>query len=148
MMVFGRDLCMPCDVNFLRPPKHPVDPAAYMSYLTARLEQVHYFTRERLSQAFTRMKAHYDQHSTADWVVPGDKVWLDNPTRKKRRFQTLHRNWDGSLTVVCRLNNIVHGISYLALYSCSVTRRSSEPFCCLPRYICIVKAFYYILLHF
>lgn len=99
-MLFGRDLRMPCDMVSSQPPGVPVEPAAYMGGLTARLEQIHSFTRENLSEAFNPMTACYGQHVTAKAHVPGDEVRLYYPTHKNVRSPKLQRNWDGPLTVV------------------------------------------------
>ncbi|GFU89327.1 retrovirus-related Pol polyprotein from transposon 412 [Trichonephila clavipes] len=48
-MLFGRDLRLPCDLLFGRPPDTPSSPEEYVQNLQARFEDVHNLARERIN---------------------------------------------------------------------------------------------------
>ncbi|GFW48536.1 retrovirus-related Pol polyprotein from transposon 297 [Trichonephila clavipes] len=48
-MLFGRDLRLPCDLLFGRPPDTPSSPEEYVQNLQARFEDVHHLARERIN---------------------------------------------------------------------------------------------------
>jgi len=82
-ILFGRDLRLPCDLLFGRPPDAPSSPVQYVADLQARLEEVHQFARERMNIMTDRMKTRYDCKATEHSFNEGDKVWLWNPKRRK-----------------------------------------------------------------
>lgn len=112
MILFGREIRMPCDLAFSRPPDRPSQPEPYINDLMTRLEQTHDFVKSRLSIGFQRMKARYDEHSTQEVFEPGDRVWLYNPLRKRGLSPKLQRNWQGPYTVVARLNDVVYRVRH------------------------------------
>ena len=106
-MLFGRELRLPCDLFFGRPPDTPSSPEEYLRDLQARFEDVHNFARERISMATERMKTRYDIKATNHEFQEGEKVWLWNPVRRKGLSPKLQSNWDGPYTVLKRLNDVV-----------------------------------------
>ncbi|KAG8194787.1 hypothetical protein JTE90_017228 [Oedothorax gibbosus] len=62
-MLMGRELRLPCDLLFGRPPDDPSSPVEYLEDLKARLEDVHLFARERIDINTSRMKTRYDAKS-------------------------------------------------------------------------------------
>ncbi|GFV50523.1 retrovirus-related Pol polyprotein from transposon 412 [Trichonephila clavipes] len=46
-MLFGRDLRLPADLLFSRPPDTPLAPEEYIEKLQARMEEIHHLARER-----------------------------------------------------------------------------------------------------
>ncbi|GFV76923.1 retrovirus-related Pol polyprotein from transposon 412 [Trichonephila clavipes] len=77
---FGRDLCLPCDLPFGRPPDTPSSPEEYVQNLQARFEDVHNLARERINLRTEKMKTRYDTKATGHQFKEGDKVWFYNPT--------------------------------------------------------------------
>ncbi|GFU99004.1 retrovirus-related Pol polyprotein from transposon 412 [Trichonephila clavipes] len=59
-MLFGRDLRLPCDLLFGRPPDTPSSPEEYVQNLQARFEDVHNLARERINLRTEKMKTRYD----------------------------------------------------------------------------------------
>ncbi|GFV74441.1 retrovirus-related Pol polyprotein from transposon 297 [Trichonephila clavipes] len=62
-MLFGRDLRLPCDLLFGRPPDTPSSPEEYVQNLQARFEDVHNLARERINLRTEKMKTRYDTKS-------------------------------------------------------------------------------------
>ncbi|GFW58962.1 retrovirus-related Pol polyprotein from transposon 412 [Trichonephila clavipes] len=80
-MLFGRDLRLPADHLFSRPPDAPLATEEYIEKLQARIQEMHHLARERIGMASENMKTRYDA-SGHDFHV-GHKVWLWNPKRRK-----------------------------------------------------------------
>ncbi|GFW97619.1 retrovirus-related Pol polyprotein from transposon 412 [Trichonephila clavipes] len=93
--LFGRDLRLPADLLFSRPPDAPLAPEEYVENLQARMEEMHHLARERISIASEKMKTLYDSRATGHDFHEGDKVWLWNPKRRKGLSPKLQTNWEG-----------------------------------------------------
>ncbi|GFX98613.1 retrovirus-related Pol polyprotein from transposon 412 [Trichonephila clavipes] len=103
-MLFGRDLRLPTDLLFSRPPDTP---EVYIEKLQARKEELHHLARERIGIASEKMKTRCDARATGHDFHEGDKVWLWNPKRRKELSPKLQTNWEGPYTFLKRLNDIV-----------------------------------------
>lgn len=110
MTLFGLVIRVPRDLAFSGSPNRCCDPASYVGDLMTRLERIYDFVRGRLSIAFQRMTARYDEHTTHEMFQPGDKVWLYNPLQKRGLSPKLQRNWQGPFIVVTRLNDVVYRV--------------------------------------
>ncbi|GFV89713.1 retrovirus-related Pol polyprotein from transposon 412 [Trichonephila clavipes] len=75
-MLFGRDLRLPADLLFSRPPDAPLEPEEYIEKLQAGMEEMHHLARERIGMASQKMKTRYDARATGHNFHEGDKVWL------------------------------------------------------------------------
>ncbi|GFW59518.1 retrovirus-related Pol polyprotein from transposon 412 [Trichonephila clavipes] len=75
-MLFGRDLRLPADLLFSRPPDAPLAPEEYIKKLQARMEEMHHLARERIGMVSEKMKTRYDARATGHDFHEGDKVWL------------------------------------------------------------------------
>ncbi|GFU29446.1 retrovirus-related Pol polyprotein from transposon 412 [Trichonephila clavipes] len=106
-MLFGRDLRLPADLLFSRPPDAPLAPEEYIENLQARMEEMHHLARERIGMASEKMKTRYDAKATGHDFHEGEKVWLWNPKRRKGLSPKLQTNWEGPYTVLKRLNDFV-----------------------------------------
>ncbi|GFX23935.1 retrovirus-related Pol polyprotein from transposon 412 [Trichonephila clavipes] len=109
-MLFGRDLRIPCDLLFGRPPDTPSSPEEYVQNLQARFEDVHNLARERINLRTEKMKTRYDTKATGHQFKEGDKVWFYNPTRRKglsRLSPKLQSHWDGPYTILKIINDVV-----------------------------------------
>ncbi|GFT62322.1 retrovirus-related Pol polyprotein from transposon 412 [Trichonephila clavipes] len=106
-MLFGRDLRLPADLLFSRPPDAPLAPEEYIEKLQARMEEMHHLARERISMTSEKMKTRYDARATGHDFHEGDKVWLWNPKRRKGLSPKLQANWKGPYAVLKRLNDVV-----------------------------------------
>ncbi|GFT46733.1 probable cytosolic oligopeptidase A [Trichonephila clavipes] len=71
-MLFGRDLRLPCDLLFGRPPDTPSSPEEYVQNLQARFEDVHNLARERINLRTEKMKTRYDTKATGHQFKEGD----------------------------------------------------------------------------
>ncbi|GFU90927.1 retrovirus-related Pol polyprotein from transposon 412 [Trichonephila clavipes] len=106
-MLFGRDLRLPADLLFSRPPDAPLAPEEYIEKLQARMEVMHHLARERISMASEKIKNQYDTRATGHEFREGNKGWLWNLKRRKGLSPKLQTNWEGPYTVLKRLNNVV-----------------------------------------
>ncbi|GFT98290.1 retrovirus-related Pol polyprotein from transposon 412 [Trichonephila clavipes] len=106
-MLFGRDLRLPCDLLFGRPPDTPSSPEVYVQNLQARFEDVHNLARERINLRTEKMKTRYDTKATGHQFKEGDKVWFYNPTRRKGLSPKLQSHWDGPYTILKIINDVV-----------------------------------------
>ncbi|GFV80029.1 retrovirus-related Pol polyprotein from transposon 412 [Trichonephila clavipes] len=112
-MLFGRDLRLPADLLFSRPPDAPLAPEEYIEKLSlslslqARMEEMHHLARERIGMASEKMKTRYDARATGHDFHEGDKVWLWNPKLCKGLSVKLQTNWKGPYTVLKRLNDLM-----------------------------------------
>ncbi|GFW88866.1 retrovirus-related Pol polyprotein from transposon 412 [Trichonephila clavipes] len=106
-MLFARDLRLPADLLFSRPPDAPLVPEEYIEKLQVRMEEMHHLSRERIGMASEKMKTQYDARATGHDYHEGDKVWLWNPKRRKGLSPKLQTNWKGPYTVLKRLNDVV-----------------------------------------
>ncbi|GFX49567.1 hypothetical protein TNCV_4902091 [Trichonephila clavipes] len=104
---FGRDLRLPCDLLFGRPPDTPSSPEEYVQNLQARFEDVHNLARERINLRTEKMKTRYDTKATGHQFKEGDKVWFYNPTRRKGLSPKLQSHWDGPYTILKIINDVV-----------------------------------------
>ncbi|GFW72432.1 hypothetical protein TNCV_3796601 [Trichonephila clavipes] len=104
---FGRDLRLPCDLLFGRPPDTPSSPEEYVQNLQARFEDVHNLARERINLRTEKMKTRYDTKATGHQFKEGDKVWFYNPTRRKGLSPKLQSHWDGPYTILKIINDAV-----------------------------------------
>ncbi|GFU53194.1 retrovirus-related Pol polyprotein from transposon 412 [Trichonephila clavipes] len=106
-MLFGRDLRLPCDLLFGRPPDTPSSPEEYVQNLQARFEDVHHLARERINLRTEKMKTRCDTKATGHQFKEGDKVWFYNPTRRKGLSPKLQSHWDGPYTILKIINDVV-----------------------------------------
>ncbi|GBM21341.1 hypothetical protein AVEN_149910-1 [Araneus ventricosus] len=109
-MLLGRTLRLPCDILFGRPSEMPSSPKEYMKHLETRLENVHAFARERIKLASERMKTRYNSRATDHHFKEGDLVWMYNPKQRRGPSLKLQKNWEGSYTVVKKLNDVVYRV--------------------------------------
>ncbi|GFS48648.1 retrovirus-related Pol polyprotein from transposon 412 [Trichonephila clavipes] len=108
-MLFGRDIRLPADLLFSRPPDAPLAPEEYIEKLSlqVQMEEMHHLARERIGMASEKMKTQYDARATGHDFHEGDKVGLWNPKRRKGLSPKLQMNWEGPYTVLKRLNDVV-----------------------------------------
>ena len=109
-VMFGRELRLPPDVMFGRPPDQPCAPEGFVHDLEKRLSAVHDLVRTHIRVEGDRMKTRYDLRANSAGFQEGDLVWLYNPARTKGRSPKLQRHWEGPYTVVKRINDVVYRI--------------------------------------
>ncbi|GFY34440.1 retrovirus-related Pol polyprotein from transposon 412 [Trichonephila clavipes] len=73
-MLFGRDLPLPVDLLFSRPPDAPLAPEEYVEKLQARMEEMQHLARERIGMASEKMKTRYDARAAGHDLHEGNKI--------------------------------------------------------------------------
>ena len=72
------------------------------------LEEAHEFGRQRQEQAGVRQKRRYDLCCHGHFFMPGERVWVYNPTRKKGVSPKLTSQWMGPCEVLEQLSDVVY----------------------------------------
>ncbi|GFX05450.1 retrovirus-related Pol polyprotein from transposon 412 [Trichonephila clavipes] len=65
-MLFGRDIRLPADLLFSRPPDASLAPEEYVEKLPVRMEEMHRQARDRIGMASEKMKTWYDARAQLD----------------------------------------------------------------------------------
>ncbi|GFX92662.1 retrovirus-related Pol polyprotein from transposon 412 [Trichonephila clavipes] len=82
-MLFGRDLRLPADLLFSRPPAAPLATEEYVEKLNAWMEEIHHLAWQKIGLASEKTKIRYDARATGHNFQEGNEVWLWNPKRRK-----------------------------------------------------------------
>ncbi|UYV68187.1 K02A2.6-like [Cordylochernes scorpioides] len=82
-VMFGRELRLPCDLEFGTPGGPPVEVISYVGELRGVLSETHKLVREKIQLASHRMKTHYDLKANHEGFKENDLVWMFNPKRKR-----------------------------------------------------------------
>uniref|UniRef100_A0A669BLT9 Gypsy retrotransposon integrase-like protein 1 n=1 Tax=Oreochromis niloticus TaxID=8128 RepID=A0A669BLT9_ORENI len=112
-LMFGRELRTPVDLVFGSPPEPGIVGGPEMDYyrrLRERLQVVHDYTRQAQASAGVRQKRAYDTRCRGGAFVPGDKVWVYCPVRKRGVSPKLCSHWQGPAEVVERLTEVVYRV--------------------------------------
>ncbi|CAI5692683.1 unnamed protein product [Oreochromis niloticus] len=112
-LMFGRELRTPVDLVFGSPPEPEIVGGPEMDYyrrLRERLQVVHDYTRQAQASAGVRQKRAYNTRCRAGAFVPGDKVWVYCPVRKRGVSPKLCSHWQGPAEVVEQLTEVVYRV--------------------------------------
>ena len=110
-LMMGRDLRVPVDMLFERPPDtQPVCTAEYVKTQRDRMASIRAQTAANLKVSAETMKQRVDTKATMEPLEEGDQVWLYNPQRKKGLSPKLSSPWDGPFSVVQRLSSVTYRI--------------------------------------
>ncbi|UYV64719.1 K02A2.6-like [Cordylochernes scorpioides] len=109
-VMFGRELRLPCDLEFGTPGGPPVEVTSYVGELRGVLSETHKLVREKIQLASHRMKTHYDLKANHEGFKESDLVWMFNPKRKRGLSPKLTPMWEGPYKVVKRINDLVYRI--------------------------------------
>lgn len=94
-------------------PEPEIDGGPEMDYyrrLRERLQVVHDHTRQAQASAGVRQKRAYDTRCRGGAFVPGDKVWVYCPVRRRGMSPKLCSHWQGPAEVVEQLTEVVYRI--------------------------------------
>ncbi|UYV61692.1 K02A2.6-like [Cordylochernes scorpioides] len=109
-IMFGRELRLPCDLEFGSPEEPPAEVAGYVNNLRSLLLETHELVRTKIRTASHRMKTRYDQRANHDGFRQNDLVWLFDPKRKKELSPKLMPVWEGPYKIIKRINDLIYRI--------------------------------------
>ncbi|UYV84370.1 K02A2.6-like [Cordylochernes scorpioides] len=109
-IMFGRELRLPCDLEFGSPGEPPAEVTDYVNNLRSILLETHESVRAKIRTASHRMKTRYDQRANHDGFRQNDLVWLFHPKRKKGFSLKLMPVWEGPYKIIRRINDLVYRI--------------------------------------
>ncbi|UYV65170.1 K02A2.6-like, partial [Cordylochernes scorpioides] len=107
-IMFGRELRLPCDLEFGSPGEPPAEVTDYVNNLRSILLETHELVRAKIRTASHRMKTRYDQRANHDGFRQNDLVWLFDPKRKKGLSPKLMPVWEGPYKIIKRINDLVY----------------------------------------
>ena len=83
MLMLGRELPMPLELEFSRPLNDQDQrfPGPYLNQLKHTIQHSHQVARSNLGRAREKYKKQYDRRGRDARYTVGDQVWLHNPTR-------------------------------------------------------------------
>ena len=110
LLMLGREVFLPVDVIFGRPPGQELEAEEYIQDLQHRLEVAHEYVRAKLQKASQRQKRYYDRKAHGKLFEAGDVVWLFEAGRKPGICPKLQINWKGPYTVLQQINNLLYRI--------------------------------------
>jgi hypothetical protein len=112
-IIFGRDLCLPCDLQFGCKPGEDVEEEDYITKLRKSMDETNQRVRSNLEETSGKMKERYDIKADQGGYQAGDLVWLYNPKRIRGYSPKLQNQWEGPYEVVTRINDVVYRIKKL-----------------------------------
>ena len=114
MLLTGREMKLPVDLMFGRPPADEdakeLSLPVYVADLQERLRIVHGFAREKLQLRSDKMKMRLDSRQLTNTFNEGDAVWLYQPQRRKGLSPKLQRPWEGPYRIIKKINDLVYRI--------------------------------------
>lgn len=112
-LMFGRELRTPIDLVFGAPPEPEISGGTAMDYcrrLRDRLQVVHDYTRQAQASSGVRQKRAYDTRGRGQALIPGDRIWVYCPVRKKGVSPKLCSHWQGPGEILERLSEVVYRV--------------------------------------
>lgn len=121
LMMFGRDINLPVDLLYGKPPsENETTQIEYIDDTKRIMWEVHEHARENMSKASNRQKRQYDHRSNLSKYKSDDAVWLQVTSRVKGRSPKLQTRWDGPFFVVEALSDLVYKIQKTPNSACKV----------------------------
>ena len=112
MMMLGREVRLPVDLLYGRPPNTSNDHnlPEYIAKQAERIEKVYEFARANLQIASESQKKQYDHRTTKSGFAVNDKVWIYHSIRKKGVSTKLQDKWEGPFVIEERINDVLYRI--------------------------------------
>ena len=110
LLMLGREVFLPVDVIFGKPPQEYPDTSEYVTQLQERLQSAHEYVRVKIQRASSRQKRYYDRRANGRPYNNGDLVWLYEPNRKPGMCKKLQRYWKGPFTILQKINDLLYRI--------------------------------------
>ena len=121
-LMLGRELRLPLDLLFERPPdaQAQVSMPEYVKSQRDMMCTVRAQTEKNLSIAAGTMKRRTDVKATQEALEEGDEAWLYNPKRKKGQSPKLSSPWEGPYRIIKRLSAVTYRIQRSRHAACKV----------------------------
>ncbi|KAK3882386.1 hypothetical protein Pcinc_003791 [Petrolisthes cinctipes] len=111
-LMLGRELHLPVDLATGRPPDEelPTVTTGYATALQERLDKAGRQVRSNLQLAGQAMRQRYSQRVREARYAVGDRVWLNNPRRKRGLSPKLQSPWEGPYHVQEVMSDVTYRI--------------------------------------
>ena len=116
LMMLGREVELPIDLMFGRPPfpKGELEvfdtTLYYVDMLRDKLERAHEYARKCLKKRAERQKRNYDNKVQAECFYVGEQVWLYTPKRQVGLSPKLQSFWDGPYVILLTIGENIYKI--------------------------------------
>lgn len=113
LMMLGRQVSLPIDLVFGRPPGSGGEKeciAEYCLQLEESFRTAHTYARKHLGRSAARQKRNYDKNIYETSLTPGTLVWLNHKARTKGRSPKLSYAWDGPFIVRRKISGVNYEI--------------------------------------
>ena len=108
MMMFGREVTLPVDLDF--PRQEEPEWTDYAQQLRERLEATYQRAQNQQGREMRRQKRNYDRKTDGRLYEAEQFVWLRNDAKKKGVSPKLAPKWEGPYQVITRLSNVTYRI--------------------------------------
>ncbi len=109
-VIFGRELRLPCDLQYGAKPGEDLVGEDYVTDLRRKMNAIHDRVRTNIQVASDKMKERYDVQAVETGYQTGDLVWLFNPQRRRGYSPKLQKSWEGPYEVIKRINDVIYRI--------------------------------------
>ena len=109
-LVYGRQAVLPLDAVLL--PVTPYDVAQRMSYISKHLVTARQLARDNLAQSQSKSRERYNAVHREVSYVPGQKVWLWVPARKKGLAAKLMHYYKGPYLIIKSLGPVDYELQH------------------------------------
>lgn len=111
MMMLGREVELPVDLLYGRPPRNGKETntanTEYVEELIERMRKIHDHARDRMRLTSDRQKKYYDLKTSDPEFRIGDRVWMyENKSYGGSR--KLGKPWEGPYTITKQLSDVVY----------------------------------------
>ena len=109
-MMMGRNVRLPIDLVFGRPPDTPTSSGDYVQKLQTHLEEIHEIARGTLTISSEKQKRQYDHKTKEPRFQEGESVWYYCRVKRKGKSPKLQNHWHGPYRVIEKVSDILFRI--------------------------------------
>jgi hypothetical protein len=109
IMVFRRELHLPCDLLFRAPPDKEHSTTGHVADRMDWLHDINHYACQHLKVASEWIKVHYDRLANSMGFQEGDQR-LSCPTKTRGKSLKLQPSWVGPFSFITQINDMVYRI--------------------------------------